>query len=46
MRFKNTTNISKTSFDRDKSFQVNIVYIIQIEKSKIVELIRKKYEKN
>ena len=29
--FKNTTNRSRTSFDRDKSFQVNIVYRIQIE---------------
>ena len=31
-RFKNTTNISRTSFDRDKSFQINVVYRIQIEK--------------
>ena len=26
MHFKNTTNISRTSFNRDKSFQMNIVY--------------------
>ena len=31
-RFENTTNISRTSFDRDKSFQINVVYRIQIEK--------------
>ena len=31
-RFENTTNISSTSFDRDKSFQINVVYRIQIEK--------------
>ena len=31
-RFKNTTNISRTSFDRDKSFQINVVYRIQIKK--------------
>ena len=31
-RFKNTTNISGTSFDRDKSFQINVVDRIQIEK--------------
>ena len=31
-RFKNTTNISRTSFDRNKSFQINLVYRIQIEK--------------
>ena len=30
--FENTTNISRTSFDRDKSFQINVVYRIQIEK--------------
>ena len=30
--FKNTTNISRTSFDRDKSFQINVVYGIQIKK--------------
>ena len=45
MRFKNTTNISRTSFDRDKSFQINVVYRIQIEKSKIVQLIQEKYQK-
>ena len=44
MHFKNTTNISRTSFDRDKSFQINVVYRIDIEKSKIVQLIREKYE--
>ena len=27
-RFKNTTNISRTSFNRDKSFQINVVYRI------------------
>ena len=31
-RFKNTINISRTSSDRDKSFQINIVHRIQIEK--------------
>ena len=31
-RFKNTTDISRTSFDRNKSFQINLVYRIQIEK--------------
>ena len=31
-RFKNTTNISRTSFDRNKSFQINLVYRIQIDK--------------
>ena len=31
-RFENTTIISRTSFDRDKSFQINVVYRIQIEK--------------
>ena len=31
-RFKNTTNISRTSFNRDKSFQINVVYRIQIKK--------------
>ena len=31
-RFKNTTNILRTSFDRDKSFQMNVVYRNQIEK--------------
>ena len=31
-RFKNTTNISRTSFNRDKSFQINVVYSIKIEK--------------
>ena len=29
---KNTTYIWRTSFDRDKSFQINIVYRIQMEK--------------
>ena len=42
MRFKNTTNISRTSFDRDQSFQGNVMYRIQIEKSKIVQLCYKK----
>ena len=36
MHFKNTTNISRTSFNRNKSFQISVVYRIQIEK----------YEKN
>ena len=31
-RFIKTANISRTSFDRDKSFQINLVYRIQIEK--------------
>ena len=44
--FKNTTNISRTSFDRDKSFQMNVVYRIQIEKRvKYTTMLRKKYEK-
>ena len=30
-RFKNSINISRTCFDRHKSFQINIVYRIQIE---------------
>ena len=29
--FKNSINISRTSFDRHKSFQVEVVYRIQIE---------------
>ena len=29
--FKNSINISRTSFDRHKSFQVKVVYRIQIE---------------
>ena len=32
MRFKNTVNISRTSFDKNKLFQINVVYRIQIEK--------------
>ena len=32
MRFKITTNISRTSIDRDKSFQINKMYRIEIEK--------------
>ena len=31
-RFKNTTNVSRTCFDRNKSFQINEMYRIQIEK--------------
>ena len=31
-RFIKTANISRTSFDRDKSFQINLVYRMQIEK--------------
>ena len=30
-RFKNSINISRTCFDRHKSFQINVVYRIQIE---------------
>ena len=45
--FKNTTNISRTSFDRDKSFQVNIVYRIQIEtRVKQYNYVTKKILKN
>ena len=42
-RLKNTTDISITSFDRDQSFQINVVHRIQMEKmSKIVQHITKK----
>ena len=44
--FKNTTNISGTSFDIGKSFQINVVYRIQIQKeSNSTTMLRKKYEK-
>ena len=32
MHFKNTANISRTSFDRDESFQRKVVYRTEIEK--------------
>ena len=42
-RFKNTTNVSRTCFDRDKSFQINEMYRIQIEKRvKLYNYITKK----
>ena len=45
--FKNTINISRTSFDKNKLFQINIVYRIQIEKRvKWYNYVTKKYEKN
>ena len=43
--FKNTTNISRTSFDRDKSFQINVVYSVQNpnrKNSKVVNYVTKK----
>ena len=41
--FKNTRNISKTSFDRYKLFQIKVVYRIQIEKrAKLCNYVTKK----
>ena len=44
-RYKNTTNISRTSFDRDKSFRINVVYSVQNpnrKNSKVVNYVTKK----
>ena len=37
-RFKNTANISRTSFDIDKLFQIKVVYSTICKKSKYMKL--------